>query len=66
MSVVKYQEGSIRNSVSLPKLVLLPFFRDGEVRLEKELEMISSREDAKIRKSRLYTALEEVVERLKV
>lgn len=64
--VVKYRANSIKDSVSLPKAALLPFFRDAEVKLEKELAWISSDNEVDRRKSSLYGALKEILERLKV
>jgi len=65
LEAAKYRPGSIRASRSLPRLVLLPFFRDSETRLEKELSHMSSDESAERRKSRLYGALRESLERLR-
>jgi hypothetical protein len=65
LQAVKYRPGSVKASRSLPKLVLLPFFRDSETRLEKELSQISSDEPAERRKSKLYGALRELLERLR-
>lgn len=65
MEVIKYKKNAIRNAPSLPKLILLPFFRDADVRLEKELDWISSDKDTQRRKSKLYRALREVFEHLR-
>jgi hypothetical protein len=62
MNVIKYQENLTKKSASLPNLILLPFFRDAEIRLEKELNWISSDKDDSIRKSMLYKALRETLE----
>jgi hypothetical protein len=66
MNTIKYEINSIKNSPSLPKLVLLPFFRDAGARLEKELDRISSSKETERRKSKLYEALKEILERLKL
>jgi len=65
LGVIKYEKNAIRNSAYIPRLVLLPFYRDAQVRLEKELDWISSNQKNKRRKSRLYLALTEILERLK-
>jgi hypothetical protein len=65
LEAVKYRPSSAKACRSLPKLVLLPFFRDSETRLEKELSQISSDKPAERRKSKLYGALRELLERLR-
>jgi hypothetical protein len=61
MSVVKYQPNSITNLTVEPKLILLPFFRDSTVQLEKELRQISNDKTNERRKSTLYGALNELL-----
>jgi len=63
MSVIKYQPNSITNLIAEPKLVLLPFFRDSSVQLEKELRQISNDKAIERRKSMLYGALTEMLKR---
>jgi hypothetical protein len=64
IDAIRYQPGSIKHSKILPKLVLLPFFRDADVRLEKELDWISSTQESMRRKSMLYGALRELLARM--
>jgi hypothetical protein len=64
IQATKYHRGSISKSKPTPQLVLLPFFRDSETRLETELNHISSNKAAERRKSVLYSALRELLERL--
>lgn len=40
---MKYTEGVINASAILPQCVLLPFFRDSDIRLEQELNNISNK-----------------------
>jgi len=65
IQATKYHPGSISKSKLAPQLVLLPFFRDSETRLETELSHISSDKAAERRKSKLYSALRESLERLR-
>jgi hypothetical protein len=60
-----YQLKSIENAKILPKLVLLHFFRDANVKLETELEHISSNKEGTRRKSMLYGALKEMLEHMR-
>jgi hypothetical protein len=64
IQATKYHHGSISKSKPTPQLVLLPFFRDSETRLETELNRISSDKAAERRRSVLYSALRELLERL--
>jgi hypothetical protein len=63
MCVVKYQPNAIISLPSEPKLVLLPFFRDSTVQLDKELRQISSEKAVERRNSMLYGALSEILKR---
>lgn len=63
-NAMKYQIDSITNSANTPKLILLPFFRDSAVKLEKELNQISSDKVNERRTSRLYGALSELLKRM--
>lgn len=65
INAIKYQKGSIKNAMEIPKLILLPFFRDSDMTLEKELDFISSDNATKRRSSRLYGAMKEILERVK-
>lgn len=64
IQAMRYRSGSISKSKLIPQLVLLPFFRDSETRLETELNHISSDKPAERRRSVLYSALRELLERL--
>jgi len=64
IQVTKYSPGAILKSKTLPQLVLLPFFRDSATRLETELNRMSSDSATERRKSNLYGALNELLERL--
>jgi hypothetical protein len=66
MNVAKYRPALIANAKNPPKLILLPFFRDSSVKLEKELCQISSGNQGERRKSVLYCALAETIKKLKV
>ena len=61
----RYSPYSIKNHPSIPRTILLAFYRDSETRLEKELGLISSDRPKERRKSKLYGALKELLERLK-
>ena len=63
MPVVTYQPNSITSLKAEPKLVLLPFFRDTLVQLEKELGQMSDTRTPERRKSQLYGALNELLRR---
>jgi hypothetical protein len=63
--VIKYHPNAIKNLSKVPKLILMPFFRDSSTRLETELRQISSNKDKNRRKSMLYGALKEILEKLK-
>lgn len=63
-NAMKYQANLITNSATVPKLILLPFFRDSAVRLEKELNQISSDKVNERRSSMLYGALRELLKRM--
>ena len=65
MDVIKYQRDSIKFLSKIPKLTLMPFFRDSTIRLETELKQISSNTVKDRRKSMLYRALQEILEKLK-
>ena len=65
IDTIKYTPNSINNSVNVPKLILLPFFRDSAINLEKELKQISSDKANVRRKSMLYGALKELLEKLR-
>ncbi len=65
INIIKYQPNSITNAPNTPKLTLLPFFRDSDVKLEKELKQISSDKTNVRRKSMLYGALKEMLEKLR-
>jgi hypothetical protein len=64
MSSTKYQPNSITNLPKIPKLVLLPFFRDTPAKLERELNQISSDKVNERRNSMLYGAVSELIRRL--
>lgn len=64
MSTTKYQLNSITNLPAMPKLVLLPFFRDTPAKLERELDQISSDKVSERRNSMLYGAVNELIRRL--
>jgi len=61
IEVTKYRVGAIRSSRTLPRLVLMPFFRDAETKLEKELNQIASDNATERRKSKFYNALKELL-----
>jgi hypothetical protein len=63
--VIKYLPGSISSSASLPRSVLMPFFRDSATRLEAELGFMSDNRDSERRRSVLYGALREMLESIK-
>ena len=65
IEVAEYRAGAIRGSRTIPRLVLMPFFRDADTRLEKELNQIASDNAIERRKSKLYSALKELLTRLK-
>jgi hypothetical protein len=64
MNTVKYQPDTITSQMSLPGLVLMPFFTDSPVNLEQELNRISSEKAAERRKSMLYNALKEILTKM--
>jgi hypothetical protein len=64
IQITKYSPGAILKSRTPPQLVLLPFFRDSATRLETELNRMSSDNATERRKSNLYGALKELLERL--
>jgi hypothetical protein len=63
--VTRYSPNSIKNNRSIPRTVLLSFYRDSKTRLETELGLISSNKAKERRKSNLYGALKEFLERFK-
>jgi hypothetical protein len=65
INVIKYKKGSIKDASNTPKLALLSFFRDSDIRLEKELDITSSDDATKRKSSRLYGAMAEILERIK-
>ena len=65
INTIKYQPNAINNAPNTPKLTLLPFFRDSAVKLEKELNQISSDKANERRRSMLYGALKEILEKLR-
>ena len=65
IEATKYRTGAIRGSRTVPRLVLMPFFRDTETRLERELGYMASDNAIERRKSKLYSALEELLTRLR-
>jgi len=64
ISTTKYQPNSITTLPTIPKMVLLPFFRDTPAKLEKELNQISSDKVNERRSSMLYGAISELIRRL--
>ena len=65
INTVKYRPNSIETAPNTPKLMLLPFFRDSNIKLEKELKEISSDKANTRRKSILYCVLKELLEKLR-
>jgi hypothetical protein len=65
IDVTRYSPNSIKNNRSIPRTVLLSFYRDSKTRLETELGLISSNKAKERRKSNLYGALKEFLERFK-
>ena len=64
MPTVKFQPLIIEKSQIIPRLVLLPFFRDMPTKLEKELNQISSDKANDRRNSLLYSAISELIRKL--
>ena len=65
LNTVKYLPDAIKTAPNTPKLMLLPFFRDSNITLEKELKQISSDKTNLRRKSMLYGVLKELLEKLR-
>jgi len=65
INTVKYHPTSIKTAQKAPKLMLLPFFRDSNKRLEKELKELSSDKAYTRRKSMLYNLLKELLEKFR-
>ena len=60
-----FKKMELETAPNTPKLMLLPFFRDSNIKLEKELKEISSDKANTRRKSILYCVLKELLEKLR-